>query len=210
MSLPSRLLGANPSIQVSTLLSGSLSTPSAKGAFVIPGSYYQLGGIFPASNASEYEVTSIPSTYQHLMVKVQVKTTKSDGDTNFGMRFNGDTATNYGYVNRVGDSGSLAALYNYNQNKLDWGYTYGIYQASTLNTVNMTFLIPNYSSTTQYKTIIAHGMVAQREGSPGGGAWVQGMYYHSLSPISSILIFDVNGNPMRQYSRISVYGIAGS
>ena len=34
MSLPSRLLGANPSIQVSTLLSGSLTTPSAKGTFV--------------------------------------------------------------------------------------------------------------------------------------------------------------------------------
>jgi hypothetical protein len=36
MSLPSRLLGANPSIQVSRLLSGSLSTPSAKLQFELP------------------------------------------------------------------------------------------------------------------------------------------------------------------------------
>ncbi len=33
MSLPSRLLGANPSVQVSSLLTGAITTPSAKGEF---------------------------------------------------------------------------------------------------------------------------------------------------------------------------------
>ena len=43
MSLATRLLGANPGVQVSSALSGSLTTPSAKGAFTVPYSGYSVG-----------------------------------------------------------------------------------------------------------------------------------------------------------------------
>jgi hypothetical protein len=52
MSLPSRLLGANPSIQVSTLLSGSLTTPSAKSAFIPPGDFESIATVSVGSGGA--------------------------------------------------------------------------------------------------------------------------------------------------------------
>jgi hypothetical protein len=88
MSLPSRLLGANPSIQVSTLLTGSLSTPSAKGAFVET-DYVSLGTTLVATNTTTISFTSIPTTYKLLELRIVARS--SAGDAGFGLKFNNDT-----------------------------------------------------------------------------------------------------------------------
>lgn len=75
MSLPARLLGANPSIQVSTLLSGSLSTPSAKGAKVpefgdFSDAYETIATFTATSTTNQIQFSSIPQTYRHLHFRI--------------------------------------------------------------------------------------------------------------------------------------------
>ena len=97
MSLPSRLLGANPSIQVSTLLSGSLTTPSAKGVFVPPTSYESIATATGTGSSGVITFSSIPATYTHLQLRYIAKGTSALGGfpTTCFFRFNGDTASNY-------------------------------------------------------------------------------------------------------------------
>lgn len=83
MSLPSRLLGANPSIQVSTLLSGSLTTPSAKSAFVPETSFQSIASTTLTSNQSTITFDSIPSTFTHLQVRGIIFSNNSVGDPTF-------------------------------------------------------------------------------------------------------------------------------
>ena len=93
MSLPSRLLGANPSIQVSTLLSGSLSTPSAKGTFT---AYTEAFNSIASATGGSSTITfsSIPSTYKHLQVRGLIKASAIDNGTP-RVWFNGVTSALY-------------------------------------------------------------------------------------------------------------------
>lgn len=94
MSLPSRLLGANPSIQVSTLLSGSLSTPSAKGSFIEPGDFYSIQSQVLGSTTGTVSFTSIPSTYTHLHLRTWASSSTQNAD--IFVQFNSDaSSSNY-------------------------------------------------------------------------------------------------------------------
>lgn len=91
MGLVNRLLPANPGIQVSTLLSGSLSTPGAKGVFTeghVLISSQRLG-----ADSAYVEFTSIAARYAVLEIYTSAKQTSSNGQAM--MTFNSDTGANY-------------------------------------------------------------------------------------------------------------------
>lgn len=95
MSLPSRLLGANPSIQVSTLLSGSLTTPSGKQALSLE-SYESIAFATAAGGSNtSMEFTNIPQIYSNLRLVLHAATF----DANLRgllIGYNNDLSTSYG------------------------------------------------------------------------------------------------------------------
>lgn len=105
MSLPSRLLGANPSIQVSSLLSGTLTTPSAKGAFA-DGDYESVATSLLSSTATSITFSSIPSTYRYLVVRGSVRS-NSAGSSGFDgqIYLNNDTSGS-NYARAEADNGN--------------------------------------------------------------------------------------------------------
>jgi hypothetical protein len=110
MSLPSRLLGANPSIQVSTLLSGSLSTPSAKGAFFVPGNFVSIASQTLTGNQAFIEFSSIPSIYKHLSIRMIARTTGSNEVMRIS--YNSDTTdSNYRSSGTFRSGGSAVAYW---------------------------------------------------------------------------------------------------
>ena len=210
MSLPSRLLGANPSIQVSTLLSGSLTTPSAKQAFV--GNDFEsiatvLVGVGGQNNI---EFTNIPSTFSHLQIRYIARATAGDTGNNiaFSMTVNNDSSSAYsqhriygaGNTNGVAPSadggGNSTAMYF-------GGWAGSGTSASTFGVGVIDVL--DYANTNKYKTFKGISGCSGESGSAGFIKFASGNW-QSNTAISSI---QISGGSFyyAQYSRFALYGI---
>jgi hypothetical protein len=214
MSLPSRLLGANPSIQVSTLLSGSLSTPSAKGTFFsITDSYESIATYTVTSSDTEINFTSIPATYKHLQIRALVKGGRTIGNDGWSMQFNSDaTSGNYSYhYFRLTSPGIAKNSGGGSSNAIELGEIIGNYaNANDKFTICVADII-DYANTTKFKIVRSIGGYDQ-DGTTAGNAdtdminWY-GSTWESTSAVNSIKLLCSNG--LRQYSIVSLYGIKG-
>lgn len=201
MSLPSRLLGANPSIQVSSLLSGSLSTPSAKLPFD-ESAYEFINGYFLAADTATLTFSSIPSTYKSLIIRSTGRTT--GGQTDTYVRFNSDSSSiyadhlltgnppNVNAFDRTGTTSirSCCLLAPASQPSSNYGMGY--------------MVITDYASTSIFKAVKSYAGYA---GSITGGEiqWFDGVY-RSTSAINTILLTPGEGNFVAG-SRFNLYGV---
>ena len=210
MSLPSRLLGANPSIQVSTLLSGSLTTPSAKGAFV--GSSYESIATVTVGSGGSSTITfsSIPSTYTHLQIRALARTNRntSAGDY-YAVQFNSDTGANYIIGHQLYANGTTAGSFFNGAS----GNQFYIERIPALNSTASVFGgtvidILDYRNTNKYKTTRAlcgwDNNGTNGEIHLASGAWM------STNAITSIAITSGTLNNFVQYSHFALYGIKGA
>ena len=201
MSLPSRLLGANPSIQVSTLLSGSLSTPSAKQAFVEPDgaellATQSVAGVstITFSNLNTY------SAYDHLEIHAALSTTSGVYNR---MRFNNDSSSMYNAKGTIATSGG-ASNNDYPSGALNEApLPRNADQATSAN--SFTCFIAYFNSTTQNKGYLSYGggfhYIATNEPyvENMSGSWGR------TDAITSITIF-MNSGTWLTGSKISLYG----
>jgi len=197
-----KLLQAHPSIQVSTLLSGSLSTPSAKGTFV-PDYYESISTVtVGATSVANIEFTSIPATYTHLQIRFIF--TVTNGSTPTSMQFNSDTASNYSRHSLRADGSSFTAGGNATQSDMDiFGYLLG---SSTTNPTAGIVDILDYANTNKYKTVKT--LAGCEQAGSGGEINFTSNNWRSASAITSIKMFtDFN---FKQYSSFALYGIKGA
>lgn len=205
MSLPARLLGANPSIQVSSLLSGTLTTPSAKGAFTIVGDYEAIQNVILSTSSATIQFTSIPSTYKHLEIR-GVGRVNLAGYAQNGCRLqlNGDTGSNYSFQQIYANGSSYGSEGYANQ-------TYGnlgeIASATAPTSVFSPIIIQifEYTDVNKYKTIKAIG-TNDRNGA--GQIGVNGSLWRSLSAVTSISLFEPSSSWIAG-SNFTLYGIKG-
>jgi hypothetical protein len=207
MSLPSRLLGANPSIQVSTLLSGSLSTPSAKGAFVETGIYESIAS-FTGTGQSTITFSSIPTTFQHLQVRM-ITRLSSSSTTDVYMRFNGNSSAVYneGHI-RAAAGNSTVAGYNI----ADSTYFTALQSTGTGSTTDLFGVaiidIFNYNRSNAHKAIRSvYGNCHPT--TSNGQVRYHGGLFASQTAITSIVFTDSNAGNFLTGSQISLYGIRG-
>ncbi len=199
MSLPARLLGANPSIQVSSLLSGTLTTPSAKGSFT----YTTFDSIASATptGTSELTFSSIPSDYKHL----QIRANFTDAGTNtLLMKFNGDTGTNYQSACVEGNSTTYDGYALYERSNMQTCFSLYGGSSSSSYFAGAVIDINNYQDTDKYKTMISYYGVNQVTSGRLGyseGTWL------NTSAISSITI-SIGAN-FTTGTTFSLYGIRG-
>ena len=163
---------------------------------------YTLG-----SAAASIDFTSIPATYTDLCLKLSLRTDYSAIDTYFNMNFNNDTGANYKNIGVYQSNSPVASSNSFTaQNNLY------IYQSnagtSTSNTfANVEIYIPNYATSSTYKSVSADGANENNTASPttrfnplNGGLW------SSSAPITSIKFTPPSGNWLT-YSSASLYGI---
>lgn len=190
MSLPARLLGANPSIQVSTLLSGSLSTPSAKQTFIPPTDYQSLGTLLLSGSATT-EFANIPQTFHHL----QLRGTLMTGSTaSLVVQFNNDTNSNY----QRNTNGTQASTGAFNTSRTSTtsnilvGDVNGIYAATNDYYASFVMDIFNYTSTDWYKLTRVHFAHVRENTSTNAQIEIARGAWRSTSAISSIQFSNVN------------------
>ena len=203
-----KLLQANPSIQVSTLLSGSLSTPSAKRVFDF-GSFESIASATGTGSSTTVTFSSIPSTYKHLQLRWISKDTYSGvaAALRVEMQFNSDTGTNYARHQMYGDGSAVTALGDASVStiRFDAAGAYG----TTANEFGVAVVdIIDYASTTKYKTVCgfygANGNTTNTNYSVGlaSGLWM------NTNAITSISVISGNSN-FTTTSTFALYGIKG-
>jgi hypothetical protein len=204
MSLPSRLLGANPSIQVSTLLSGSLSTPSAKQNFIETDFEAIQGFRITNSTTASFDFTSIPQTYKHLQIRLFGQGLTSDDAI---MRINNDSSSNYSWHELRGNRSAAGTSGTANIA----GSSYiGRIPVQSLGANYFGVLvcdIPDYTSTVRTKMF--HSSIAGVDYNTGGVVGTMSGIYPSTSAITRLTI-SLQGGFWSPFSECGLYGLKGN
>lgn len=205
MSLATRLLSANPGAQVSTALTGALTTPGAKGAFFVGLSYDSIStATVTSGGTTSITFSSIPATYAHLQLRCFLRSDRTDSADGLVMNFNGDTASNYSFHGLRGDGTNDGAEAGATQTFINIGpdfpaasATSGIFGIAIID-------ILDYANTNKYKTS------RHLEGHDRSGAGAVGIYsgnWRSTVAINSITLDQRYGSNFAQYSSFALYGI---
>ena len=210
MSLPSRLLGANPSIQVSALLSGSLSTPSAKGAFVpLIESYESISTVTVGSNVSSITFSSIPATYTHLQVRIMARNAATGGTTqNLNMTINNDSGGNYTF-HQLNSDGSSVGAYGEGLGRTNCVQVVHIPTSAAASSIFGVGIIDiiDYTNTNKLRTI--KSLRGQDQNNTDGSVALHSYMYNSTTAVSR-LDFSGSGGDIVQYSSFALYGVKGA
>jgi hypothetical protein len=150
------------------------------------------------SSATSYTFSSIPSTYTDLVLVIQTQWTTS-GNSDCGLRFNGDTGSNYSRTYVEGNGTSATSGRGSNENIM---YITG-YFSNTIST--QIFQIMNYANTTTYKTAINRESSNPSDSNVGAkvGLW------RSTAAINSVTIIGAS-KTFAAGSTFTIYGIAAA
>ena len=159
--------------------------------------------VVPSAGASSITFTSIPQSYTDLQITMSSRVDAANGVAQ--LYFNGSTASDKRWLRVYGDgssaiSGNSSGLSQYFR---PIGINRSDQTASTFG--NMSIYIPNYTSTSTYKSMSADGVNENNatfaEAALNAGLW------ESNSAITSITIIPSAGNFV-QYSTFYLYGVA--
>jgi hypothetical protein len=148
-----------------------------------------------ASAATSFTFSSIPSTYTDLVI-IANGGISANGDT--GLRFNGDTATNYSWTRMYGNGSATASDRATSVDSIGGASWY----SATSNNTSI-LQIMNYSNATTYKTTISRSNATSTMVAAIAGLW------RSTSAITSITMYGYTSS----YSigtTFSLYGILGA
>lgn len=143
-----------------------------------------------ASAVSSVTFSSIPSTYTDLICVIQAA---NSTNTDLGIRFNGDTGSNYSVTLLVGNGSSASSTRYSNQGEIYLDIT-GTQTGQMVYIVN----VQNYSNTTTYKTSLTRYSNAGVSAEASVGLW------RNTAAINSVTIKNGVGTFTGQ---VTLYGI---
>lgn len=154
-----------------------------------------------SGGSSSIDFTSIAGTYAHLQLRYIVQDNRGTfADSEFRMRFNGDTGSNYsGHYLR--GTGSIEANWNGTLNR--------IVQSCTATAAGSNFAtgvidILDYANTNKYKTVRILGGF---DNNTSGGIWIRSGLWMNTNAITSIKIESDLGSALNQYTQFALYGL---
>jgi len=160
-----------------------------------------------SSNATSVTFSSIPATFTHLQIRATVRSDRSFGVDNLGLRFNSDTGSNYNAHFLFNNGSTITST--------DLGINTAIYAARitdasvTANSFGATIIdVLDYASTSKQKTIRS----AYASSTTGSYPW-NGMHsgiWLSTSAVTGLTLLPIAGTNLVSGSRISLYGIKGA
>jgi hypothetical protein len=176
---------------------------SAAGAGGVAGTFELVATNILGSSQSSvvFDTSSLGSSYKHLQLRIVAKTNGGDANEAMILRFNSDTATNYGYHILRGNGSAVSSV---NESSIDKIFfqrfagnaTTGFFGSSVMD-------ILDAFSTTKNKTTRNLGGVATGVVSLDSGLW------RSTSAITTISLLPQVGTNFLTGSRFSLYGIKG-
>jgi len=181
--------------------SGSLLVGNA---FYVPPSFESIATVTVGSGGSStVEFTSIPSTYQHLQLRLIARDGQASGFNNEIIRFNGDTGSNYSAHMLYGDGSSAAGAGYANVTSVNVAF-YASSAGTTSNVFGVAVIdILDYANTNKYKTVRT---LTGGDANGSGVALLTSGNWRNTNAITSI---QLSGATYSQYSSFALYGIRG-
>jgi len=183
------------------MLNSLIGIIASSGGVAETNSYESIATYSP-SGVTTVTFSSIPSTYQHLQLRMLTRTATSASDF-IAIRFNGDSGSNYGFHYLYGNGSSAGAAAATPDTVIAWNIADGGDTANSFNAC--VFDILDYANTNKYKTarfLEGHDLNGSGIVELRSGAW------RSTSAISSIEVFTFGPN-FATGSSIALYGIKG-
>lgn len=192
------------------MLSGSLSTPSAKGAFTIPAiaGYTALAtAVVTSGGTSDITFSAIPTNYRNLEIRFTAKTSRTGNALDeLVMQFNQDTTTaNYTYQRAVGQA-PTSTFYDQTTNN------FALLGLANSNTSNSQYFgqgvatIPDYASSLPKKKAVSSFGHFTHQTNLAGTYLTNGLYF-GTDPINQIKIISGSASTILEHSRFTLYGI---
>ena len=147
-----------------------------------------------AGGTSSISFTSIPSTYQHLQIRLFSKNSTDNGTVT--MRYNSDSGSNYSFHDLYGNGASAGASGSANQT-----YAFASMTGSTQAAVAVIDIL-DYKDTNKFKT---NRTLTGVDYNGSGYSWYSSGNWRSTSAITSITL----GATFNQYTHAALYGIKG-
>ena len=188
---------------------GGLKTPRTNYSSFLAGnpavefdSYFQIATTTVGSGGSAtVTFSSIPATYTHLQIRAISKDSRSNSNSAFDIRLNGDSSSNYSAHNLEADGGSVFAGGSINTSSIGIGNSSGGTNANIFGTQIIDIL--DYANTNKYKTVKTLG------GHDQNGSGFIGLYsgsWRNTAAVTSITILPLVAN-IKEYSQFALYGI---
>ncbi len=153
-----------------------------------------------AGGSATITFSSIPSTYQHLQLRIAGS---SSAVNNFRMRFNSDTGSNYAVHQILGTGAAISASGSTSQTSINLVYD---------NKANVSFPAVaivdtlDYANSNKYKTV--RSLAGSEQNTNDGLVMFRAGLWMNTAAITSISIFLDSGS-YNQYSSFALYGIKG-
>ena len=186
---------------IRSLKTGTFSRSGMVGNPVImPGSYESIATTTLNATASSITISSIPSTYTHLQIRV-IGSMSASGADDLRMRVNGDTGSTYSTHFVVGN-GTTAPAGAYSTT------TSMLVGANAMPTATNTYGVAiidvlDYANTNKYKTMRA---LTGNDTNGGGYVALSSGLWQSTSAITS-LTFYPNASTFTANTQIALYGV---
>jgi len=164
-----------------------------------------------SGTASSWDVSSIPSSYDHLYVEINARSDKSSHYEMGRLTFNNDTGTNYSARNLAAWTTTPSASSFTNKAFIESTYfNAGSTLADTFGSMSM--WIPNYANTSNYKQVFVQFGVPNND--TANYAWmvgnVAGLWRATAAINRLTFTCDDGTNDFVQYSNFTLYGINGA
>ena len=183
------------------MISSLVGIIASSGVGVAGGDYESISTVtVGAGGAGSVTFSSIPSTYQHLQIRV----TALSGATYSEIQFNSDTGANYSYHQILGPgAGSASAAGGGGTSQI---YALQMNNNTTYPTVGVIDVL-DYANTNKNKTV---RLLAGNDTNGGGELYFRSGGWFNTSAINSIKISALAGTALfNQYSSFALYGIKG-
>jgi hypothetical protein len=159
--------------------------------------YTALATVTLGGTASSVTFSSIPATYRDLILVTSAKNASTTDTDNLNIRFNGDTGSNYSYVQMFGigsDSGGTGSGTETNLRALLFSGSTKTYFA------NGVAQIMDYSATDKHKTVISRRDSVDDYTVAVAGRWA------NTAAITSVVLTPVSGS-LASGSTFNLFGV---
>lgn len=156
---------------------------------------------------SAIEFTSIPQTYQHLHLRVMIRTNRTNTGEALTIRFNDDTANNYTFFILYGEgTGSAAgAAYTSSQNKIEFQSMAASSAAAGIFGIAVGDIL-DYTNTTKNKVVRG---ISGIEYNGSGVITLNSGLWMSTAAINKITLDQPISTAFVQYTTAALYGVVG-
>jgi hypothetical protein len=159
-----------------------------------------------AGGAANVEFTSIPSTYQHLQVRIMSRDNRATlVNNNLFMYINNDTAANYSHHLLGGDGASAIAYGEANTDLMIAGVDTASGASSSVMGVSVLDIL-DYKDTNKYTTT---RVLTGFDNNGSGAIRLWSGSWRNTAAITSLKFYPSGGANLSEYSSFALYGIKG-